>query len=100
MDYLEKLEGFTEEQCLAEFEKISNKLHAVPYGSQTYKGLVQLYEQAQMVYNEKKYIQNYNMNKSEDIIEIGEITTSVVEPDYSATELVNAVVQSYYTESK
>lgn len=100
MDYFIKLENLSEEATLIELERISRKLFAAPRGSAMHKGLSDLYDQAQAAYAEKQYIRNYNLTagKGPDIIELGEIKSEVIEPNYSLTELIDVVVQSYYSD--
>ena len=96
MDFFIKLEGMTEEQALAEIEKISDKMIKAPAGSAMYLGLLDMYEQAQMAYYEKTAGRRMKEIAGEsEIIELGEVKSEVKTPDYSLDELINAVVLSY-----
>lgn len=94
-DYFLKLENFTEDECLAEIEKISKKMIRAPRGSMMYQGLLDLYTQATASYNERMYARQLANRRNPAIIELGEIKAQEYTPDYSQSELVNAVIQAY-----
>lgn len=100
MDFFLKLEGMTEEQVQAEIEKISDKMLRSPPGSAMYKGLLGLYEQAQIAYTEKVAARRMKAaSENSKVIELGEVKSEVKTPDYSMDELVNAVVHAYLSGS-
>jgi len=92
-DYYSYVNELSEEKVLAEIEKLNKRLFKTKPGNPMYNQLMDMLRTAESAYQDILF---KNRVKSEDIVmDIGEMESTVTEPDYSKDELLDVIVTSY-----
>jgi hypothetical protein len=94
MDYYIKLTTLDKDKLLSEIEHISDKLFKCKPGSSVHQQLLQMYGEAQQMYEEKLFVERQGQ-QADTAMDIGEIDSVVITPDYSDEEIITITVDSY-----
>lgn len=99
MDYYEKVHNMKEDKLHEEVKKINDQLFKTSTSSPIYNQLLSMLDTAQSALDEKMLISRIKEQK-DTVVNIGEIESTVIEPDYSREEILNAVVTAYTQNTK
>lgn len=94
-DYYTKVHSMNEEKLVEEMQKLHKKIASINPQSPIYDQLLNMVQTAESAYYEKLTVNRIKNKSTASIIEIGTIAEQVYVPDYSAEELLLAVVSLY-----
>lgn len=95
MDYYVKLTGMSESELDAEIKKLNDMLFKMNPASPMFEQVRDMLAQATAQYGENIFLERSKNKLKDEALEIGSISSDVIEPDYSSEELLLAVVTSY-----
>lgn len=92
-DYYSHVYTMSEDKLSQEIEKLNKRLIKTDSGSPIYNQLLSMLELAESAYQES--IIKKSIKSESTVINIGDIESTVTEPDYSQQDLLIALVQEY-----
>jgi tRNA A37 N6-isopentenylltransferase MiaA len=94
-DYYTKVNAMTEDKLSDEIQKLYKKILVMNSNSPMYDQLLQMLDTVETAYQEKIYVSRFKNDKTSSVIDIGVIDEIVSTPNYTADELLLAVVSLY-----
>lgn len=99
IDYYEKVHNLGQDKLYDEVKRVNELLFKTSQSSPIYNQLLTMLDTAQTALDEKLMIARVKDQK-DAVINIGEIESTVTEPNYDKDEILNAVVTAYLKEAK
>lgn len=93
--YFDKLAGLNNDELMTEIQNLHTKLTKMNPQSPMTLQIQEMIRNAQTEYNERLIVDRLKDKPTEEVLEIGEIETVVVTPDYSEEEVQIALVQHF-----
>ena len=93
--YFDKLAGLNNDELMTEIQNLHTKLTKMNPESPMTLQIQEMIRNAQTEYNERLIVDRLKDKPTEEVLEIGEIETVVVTPDYSEEELQIALEQHF-----
>ena len=95
-DYWQKIQDMNQDKVLSEIETLTKRLFRLPEGSPMWQQVNGMLDEAQLRHRDLLEFQRAEIDTTPEIIEIGEIDTTVYTPDYTKEELVHNIASFYY----
>tara|TARA_Y100000389_G_C17043855_1_gene309405 strand:- start:209 stop:523 length:315 start_codon:yes stop_codon:yes gene_type:complete len=92
-DYYTHVNSLTEDKVVAEIEKLTKRLLKTRPDSPIYAQVSNYLDMAQSAYQDIMY--SHRIKNESSVMDIGEIESTVIEPDYTKQEIVTDIVQTY-----
>lgn len=93
--YFDKLAGLNNDELMTEIQNLHTKLTKMNPQSPMTLQIQEMIRNAQTEYNERLIVDRLKDKPTEEVLEIGEIETVVVTPDYSEQEVQIALAQHF-----
>ena len=93
--YFDKLAGLNNDELMTEIQNLLTKLTKMNPQSPMTLQIQEMIRNAQTEYNERLIVDRLKDKPTEEVLEIGEIETVVVTPDYSEQEVQIALAQHF-----
>lgn len=93
--YFDKLAGLNNDELMTEIQNLHTKLTKMNPQSPMTLQIQEMIRNAQTEYNERLIVDRLKDKPTEEVLEIGEIETVVVTPDYSEEEVQIALAQHF-----
>jgi len=93
--YFDKLAGLNNDELMTEIQNLHTKLTKMNPESPMTLQIQEMIRNAQTEYNERLIVDRLKDKPTEEVLEIGEIETVVVTPDYSEEEVQIALAQHF-----
>ena len=93
--YYDKLAGLNNDELMTEIQNLHTKLTKMNPESPMTLQIQEMIRNAQTEYNERLIVDRLKDKPTEEVLEIGEIETVVVTPDYSEEEVQIALAQHF-----
>lgn len=93
MDYYIKYASMNEDELLDEIEMLNKKIFKIRTNHTIRSQMLDMLHTAEGFYKEAQL--KKRVSKDDEIIEIGSITSDVIELEYSSQELLNILVTEY-----
>ena len=97
-DYYAHVHGMDESKLNAEIKRLHDHLFTLDPESPMYNQILDMIDTANSAYNDMVYASRFK-NAEDVAMDIGTMESSVNTPDYTKTELLDAVVTAYKTDS-
>lgn len=94
-DYYVKVNTMAEDKLVDEIQNLYKKLMVMNPNSPMYDQLLHMVETAETAYQEKIYMNRFKDKNTSGAVDIGVIDEVINTPNYSAKELLLAVVSQY-----
>ena len=98
-DYYEHVNSLNEDKLSEEIQKVLKRINKAKPGSPMYNQLISMLNTAQMAYSDLMSTRRVK-SKDDEIIEIGEMESTVTTPDYSDDQVLDILVHGYLKEPK
>lgn len=95
-NYWQKIQDMNQDKILTEIETLTKRLYRMPEGSPMWRQLSGMLDEAHERHRDLLEFQRLEMDTTPEVIEIGEIDTTVYTPDYTKEELVHDIASFYY----
>lgn len=95
-DYYEHVQGMDETKLNEEIKRLHDRLFTLSPESPMYDQLLDMINTANSAYNDLVYAAKFKDAKDESL-DIGTMESTVITPDYSKVDLLDAVVTAYRT---
>ena len=95
-NYWEKIQTLNEDNLFEESKKITTKLYAISQASPMYNQLQDMLEMINERQRDLVLLAREEINKTPDVLNIGQIDAVVHTPDYSKAELITYMANFYY----
>ena len=95
-NYWEKIQTLNEDKLFEESKNITTKLYAISQASPMYNQLQDMLEMINERQRDLVLLAREEINKTPDVLDIGQIETVVHTPDYSKAELITYMANFYY----
>lgn len=92
-DYYTHVNSLDEEKIILEIEKITKRMLKTDPGSPIYGQLQSYLDMANSAYQDRLWTQR--IKNENTVMDIGEMESTVTEPDYTKEELVTDIVKTY-----
>ena len=95
-NYWEKIQTLNEDKLFEESKNITTKLYAISQASPMYNQLQDMLEMINERQRDLVLLAREEINKTPDVLNIGQIDAVVHTPDYSKAELITYMANFYY----
>lgn len=92
-DYYTHVNSLSEDKVVDEIEKLTKRMLKTKPGSPIYAQLNSYLEMAQSAYQDIMY--SHRIKNESTVMDIGEMESTVIEPDYTKQEIVTDIVKTY-----
>lgn len=92
-DYYTYVNEMTEDQLIAEIEKLTKRMYKTNPSSPIYAQLQGYLDMANSAYQDRMY--TLRIKKEDTVMDIGQMESTVIEPDYSKEEIITDIVKTY-----
>lgn len=92
-DYYSHVNSLDEDKLILEIEKLTKRMLKTSAGSPIFAQLQSYLEMANSAYQDRIWTQR--IKNENTVMDIGEIESTVTEPDYTKQELVSDIVKTY-----
>lgn len=98
-DYYEHVNSLSEDKLSDEIQKVLKRINKASPGSPMYNQLISMLNTAQMAYSDLMSTKRVK-NKDDEVLEIGEMESTVTTPDYSDDQVLDILVHGYLKDPK
>ena len=100
-DYYDYINNLKEEKIGDEISKITKRMHKVPQGTPMFNQLSAMLEMAMQANNDSFARARLKADKNQNTaLDIGEMESTVTEPEYDETVMLDIMVHSYLPKDK
>jgi hypothetical protein len=92
-DYYTHVNELSEEKLILEIEKLTKRMYKTDPGSPIFAQLQSYLDMANSAYQDRMY--SLRIKNEDTVMEIGQIESTVIEPDYTKEELITDIVKTY-----